>query len=571
MKNAEELTRKLLPHFPPRYHLLPPPPVEQKLLYDFLQLGGSVEDPIDVDMVGPASRGFKALHPALDPASRGQTDPSGGGRSYDYGVPNRRANRKRNQLYSMISCVSTLAPTIPRRNRAFKRTFVDFCGGCGHVGLVLAALYPGWDVIVVDFKQAPLDVVKSRAKAARLSNVRVWQGIVAEFPEEYKFDIGVALHACGQASDDVLAMCVARNACAVVAPCCVGAIVSTRQKYSEKAVNIFGKARSRKLRLQVDEAGFNVLARAADFGEAKHGGDFWRCGAKYLIENDRMKLLDELGYNSVLVKMKPLDCTPKNDVIVAYSKDREIVIGNKFKDDEYTNGEYAKIRNEGSIKNYPAEQVAEIEKRIRATVMAPGSPGMLEFKCARGSRERKIVHAVADKLGLKHESSGRGAQRAVCVWRGTHWPLFYEGYVGVAGKNVQKIAETLCLSIPQEAVATREKKRGKGFHLTLLKPGEISGTKLNPPKLLDLARNMLRNSHMSVLGVGACTNKDNDRKAFYAVVEWKEAQILRHMVGLPKGDLHITLGFINMDVYDKKKDAKTLVCKQKMLCNPWVV
>jgi hypothetical protein len=36
------------------------------------------------------------------------------------------------------------------------------------------------------------------------------------------FDVGVALHACGNATDHAIARCVAAGAAFVVSPCCIG-------------------------------------------------------------------------------------------------------------------------------------------------------------------------------------------------------------------------------------------------------------------------------------------------------------------------------------------------------------
>jgi hypothetical protein len=39
---------------------------------------------------------------------------------------------------------------------------------------------------------------------------------------EFPFDVGVALHACGNATDHAIARCVATSAAFVVSPCCIG-------------------------------------------------------------------------------------------------------------------------------------------------------------------------------------------------------------------------------------------------------------------------------------------------------------------------------------------------------------
>ena len=99
---------------------------------------------------------------------------------------------------------------------------VDFgCGG-GHQSLPLAYHFPDARFVLVDAKRRSLDVARRRADAAGLANVRVVEGRIEDFDEP--FDVGIALHACGAASDFAMEKCVAARAAYVVAPCCVGKI-----------------------------------------------------------------------------------------------------------------------------------------------------------------------------------------------------------------------------------------------------------------------------------------------------------------------------------------------------------
>merc|ERR1712137_445356 len=97
---------------------------------------------------------------------------------------------------------------------------VDFAGGTGAVGIPLAAVLPHSIVTIVDMNTRSLEIALARASSIGLSNVRTWAGGIAAFTES--FDLGVALHACGEASDLSMDVCIARGACFIISPCCTG-------------------------------------------------------------------------------------------------------------------------------------------------------------------------------------------------------------------------------------------------------------------------------------------------------------------------------------------------------------
>ena len=77
--------------------------------------------------------------------------------------------------------------------------------------------------------------------------------VPAEFDE--KFDVGVSLHACGEASDVSMAHCVANGAAFVMCPCCVGKIKLSTLQYP----------RSRTLASCIKLPLYLTLAKAADY------------------------------------------------------------------------------------------------------------------------------------------------------------------------------------------------------------------------------------------------------------------------------------------------------------------
>jgi len=69
-------------------------------------------------------------------------------------------------------------------------------------------------------RQASVELVRSRVKKAGLNNVEVIHGLVQDYLEP--FDLAIALHACGEASDLVQDLSLHHQAGFVLCPCCVG-------------------------------------------------------------------------------------------------------------------------------------------------------------------------------------------------------------------------------------------------------------------------------------------------------------------------------------------------------------
>lgn len=307
-------------------------------------------NPVDRDRVD-----WTHMHPSCDP--------SGGG------IPANRLLKKRQELDNMCWCVERLLARYSTFKKASEIRVVEFCGGSGYTLLPLACRHPEVQFVLVDMKKQSIQIGVERLAASQLQNVTIVQGLVQDYSE--RFDIGIALHACGEATDLSMEMCLQQRAAFVLCPCCVGKIKHSSLRYP----------RSRYLRNCITDKDYLFLASAADLNkaitrdegaqtlhlpkrttmeeidageaeetekEAEKSGDdedmeekgkesVGRAGAstplsdsdlpfsveqkrrrlcKAVVEYDRAKRAQEHGYETYIFLMDPPTCTPKNEIIV---------------------------------------------------------------------------------------------------------------------------------------------------------------------------------------------------------------------------------------------------------------
>jgi hypothetical protein len=75
-------------------------------------------------------------------------------------------------------------------------------------------------------KPAALALLQQRAEAAGLTNVSTFTGMIEQYSQP--FELGLALHACGNATDRVLQLCCHHRAAFLVSPCCIGGFCPVR-------------------------------------------------------------------------------------------------------------------------------------------------------------------------------------------------------------------------------------------------------------------------------------------------------------------------------------------------------
>ncbi|KAM5255557.1 glutathione S-transferase C-terminal domain-containing protein [Ctenodactylus gundi] len=210
-----------------------------------------------------------------------------------------RALRKQQQLNNLVYVVINQAKPGDR--------IVDFCSGGGHVGIVLAHMLPSCQVTLIENKELSLIRAKKRSDELGLSNIWFIQANMEYFTG--MFNIGVALHACGVATDMVIEHCIKTRASFVTCPCCYGFIQNT-SKFNFPKSEQFKKTLSYKEHM--------ILCRFADQTAVQLPPQRRLIGKQCmcLVDLDRARAAEEHGYSVQVISMEPESCSPKNNMIV---------------------------------------------------------------------------------------------------------------------------------------------------------------------------------------------------------------------------------------------------------------
>jgi hypothetical protein len=280
-------------------------------------------------------------------------------------VPASRVPRKMQQVESLVRpCIALIRQCLHMKADIGDQSpivVVEFCAGSGFVALPLAAMFPTVHFVLVDAKAKSIEIGRRRVEGANLRNVDVVEGWIEEYCEP--FDIGIALHACGAASDVTMEKCYESNAGFVVCPCCVGKINHDTQQPRSAAIKSAISSDSSDVvrsvtvsdgdvsRMKRTVAGHEAkkslghtswtrLLGAADFGHSdisffidkddngqeacntrnreKARANKQRRVCKSIVEWDRCLLALERNYDANLLLMTPRTASPKNDIIVAW-------------------------------------------------------------------------------------------------------------------------------------------------------------------------------------------------------------------------------------------------------------
>lgn len=149
-----------------------------------------------------------------------------------------------------------------------------------------------------------------KAAALKLHNLSTSHSSIEDF--DTHFDVGIGLHACGEATDVILHKCCLNKATVILAPCCVGKLQHHRH---------FQYPQSDSLRQIISSDEFLRVAKAGDvaaFASLKDTDSYDRRLCKTLVEVDRRCYLVERGYmQHHLLMMFPADSSAKNDILIS--------------------------------------------------------------------------------------------------------------------------------------------------------------------------------------------------------------------------------------------------------------
>eukprot|EP00934_Nitzschia_sp_Nitz4_P005429 Nitzschia sp. Nitz4//scaffold56_size114212//89218//90783//NITZ4_003963-RA/size114212-processed-gene-0.36-mRNA-1//-1//CDS//3329554745//5419//frame0 len=411
----------------------------------------------------------------------------------------KRAARKEGQLKSLLRCILPFVPLDDKESTSDtvtcsignRFTIVDFGGGSGHLGIPLALLFPHCNVIVVDLQRRALDLMLEKAERVRtelndhpidgfptntcsgakpefvqdarfqccgrdglLENLYAFDGPVEAF--SFRFDMALALHLCGEATDVTIRKAIDVGATAmIVAPCCVGKLskkVSNPNVYHATGSNsatVSYPQSSTFCQLVTTQDDWDALAKAADYSneqEAKTARNATRRIAKALLETDRRLFLEQNSYKTAMTRMDPWESTPKNDIIVAWKPSKAIPESLFSKLDKACDADLhvaesqllpqQKPFGKSSGSNGPTcneermlssdwthIEAEEVQKQIRSFLsrtedLENKMDEVFIFPTRMGGRKRKLIHFVAGKLDLAHWSVGeKDGDKTVAVAR----------------------------------------------------------------------------------------------------------------------------------------------------------
>jgi hypothetical protein len=287
-----------------------------------------------------------------------------------------REKKKYGQIQSIIhSVLCILSSLISSNTSSSSFTIVDFCGGSGSMAISLALLLSSLlrsrnynhtihvQVIVVDLKAQSLQCLHRRAatihtnynhaslqiqlerntiQSTSIPNLSTFYGDIVSFSTKQEnaqpFHIGIALHACGEATDVTLRACIQQQqqqatapaAAFVLAPCCIGKLSTfTHDPHvfhatqQNKPTITYPQSIYYRTILNVTPMEFNYLAKAADYSSYSSldcPTDAVRRVAQSCIDYDRLCYVRETAphYTALLTKMEPLSSSPKNNILVGW-------------------------------------------------------------------------------------------------------------------------------------------------------------------------------------------------------------------------------------------------------------
>ena len=245
-----------------------------------------------------------------------------------------RVKRKLRQLEALFLLLRQVIDVLMEKSSYSKDRqlhIVDFGAGSGNSCLVFAYLLRNLPCrfTLVDVKPQCVTIGKDRTAKAGLEDTVAWKcGNVEGFDEN--FDIGLATHLCGGATDVAVSKCIEVGASFIATPCCLGSIKFALD--NEKVVkgrvdgrpptvnrnNDLTYPRSRWLREELTLKDYAAMTSLGDCTVAveEEDGNI-RMRGKRLLDADRLALAREAGYETSLGRLgSKEECGPKSDVLL---------------------------------------------------------------------------------------------------------------------------------------------------------------------------------------------------------------------------------------------------------------
>jgi hypothetical protein len=288
-----------------------------------------------------------------------------------------------------------------------------------------------------------------------IKNLYTYHGSISKYAEDNHFDIGLSLHCCGEGTDLVLRACGNAKARFIVSPCCVGKLSSQKRNpyvYHATSANeatVTYPQSSTFCKLIPTQDKFDSLAKAADYSDVQDmrtSRNATRRTAKALLESDRLLFMKErYQYDEVvLTRMKPWEASPKNDILLGWfyrneksitgpydnydggfesvkpcvdcNMDIEMAINQLVQPKPAINEEKNSVSNKilsGDDVDWNREEIQEYANILHEFIQSDLS--LKRFPTRMGSRKRKLVHFLAEKMKLLHWCEGKKVAEKIVV------------------------------------------------------------------------------------------------------------------------------------------------------------
>ena len=229
-----------------------------------------------------------------------------------------RVQKKRLQLQSMIDIINLEIQMIEEKNIEQKPiTIIEFGCGSGHLGILLAYLYPKYKIILNECKEYSVQNCQQRIAKSMLSNIEIYNCDVRSLPpfqfmnkDNGNIFIGVGLHTCGLLCDIILKLMKEHEYQFVIVPCCYGQLGRLPPAYSQTDYEEYCI-----LCKYVDDSNdIVVITSAADICSDTQLSK--RC--MNVIDYYRLHFMHNAAtkFTGILTELEPLDSTPKNQVLI---------------------------------------------------------------------------------------------------------------------------------------------------------------------------------------------------------------------------------------------------------------